>query len=80
MSDHSASPPSGGDRDGQQDRRSNIALRELIDEMMLSIRTATQGHLWTSEERAQYERELAMIMSRVRNEAVGSQKPEKVGA
>ena len=53
------------------DRRSNLALRELIDEMMTSIRSATQGHLWTSEERAQYERELAMIMTRVRSETVG---------
>ena len=68
-----------GDRAGS-DRRSNLALRELIDEMMTSIRTATQGHLWTSDERAQYERELSMIMTRVRSEAVGPTRPARVGA
>lgn len=52
------------------DRRSNHALRALVDEMMASIRAATQGELWTSNERAQYEKELANIMGRVRNEAV----------
>ena len=59
--------PSGGN---PSERRTNLALRELIDEMMASIRSATQGSLWTSDERAQYERELATIMSRVRQEAV----------
>jgi hypothetical protein len=64
-------PPSGPASGNPSDRRHNVALRALIDEMMSSIRTATQGNLWTTEERAQYERELATIMSRVRNQAVG---------
>lgn len=52
------------------DKRTNHKLRELIDEMMASIRTASRRDLWTPEERAQYENELAMIMQRVRGEAV----------
>ena len=52
------------------ERRTNAALRELIDEMLASIRAATSRELWTGEERAQYERELAEIMVRVRSEAV----------
>jgi hypothetical protein len=52
------------------DRRSNAALRELIDEMLASIRAATSRELWSSAERAQYEQELGEIMTRVRSEAV----------
>ena len=52
------------------DRRKNLALRELIDEMLASIRAATKQELWSAEERAQYERELSTIMSRVRTEAI----------
>jgi hypothetical protein len=51
------------------ERRRNHALRELIDEMLASIRSATNRDLWTPEERTQYEQELATIMSRVRSEA-----------
>lgn len=58
----------GADR---PERRRNAALRELIDEMLASIRAATSNELWTGEERAQYEKELADIMARVRSEAVG---------
>jgi hypothetical protein len=50
------------------ERRRNHALRELIDEMLASIRNATNRELWTPEERAQYEQELAGIMTRVRSE------------
>jgi hypothetical protein len=52
------------------ERRTNAALRELIDEMLASIRTATNRELWTGDERAQYERELGEIMARVRQETV----------
>ena len=52
------------------ERRKNAALRELIDEMLASIRTATRNELWSAEERAQYEKELADIMTRVRAETV----------
>ena len=71
MTDSSSSSTPPGGRPA--DRRRNTALRELIDEMMASIRTATQGNLWTTEERAQYERELASIMTRVRDQAVQKQ-------
>jgi len=64
MSDESTPKAAGSER------RRNHALRELIDEMMASIRTAANRDLWTPEERAQYERELAGIMARVRGEAV----------
>lgn len=53
-----------------RERRRNHALRELVDEMLASIRTAVNRELWTPEERAQYEGELAQIMARVRSEAV----------
>jgi hypothetical protein len=52
------------------ERRKNPALRELIDEMLASIRTATRNELWSDDERAQYERELAEIMTRVRSETL----------
>ena len=65
--------PSSASGGRPSDRRTNVALRELIDEMMASIRVATQGNLWTTEERSQYESELATIMSRVRDEAVRKQ-------
>ena len=66
-----APPPTGR----PSDRRTNHALRELVDEMMASIRAATQGELRTQEERTQYEQELANIMGRVRNEAVPTRPP-----
>lgn len=52
------------------ERRSNLALRSLVNEMLhrvrdLSRRTAA----WSVEERAQAEAELERIMSRVRDEA-----------
>ena len=52
------------------DRRRNAALRELVDEMLASIRTAANRDLWTADERQQYESELALIMNRVRAEAM----------
>ena len=55
------------------ERRSNVVLRGLVNEMLervrdLSRRTAA----WSAEERAQAEAELEMIMARVRSEAVHS--------
>ena len=52
------------------ERRRNQALRELVDEMLASIRVAANRDLWTPEERQQYESELSLIMTRVRSEAV----------
>jgi len=53
------------------ERRKNQRLRELVDEMLMSIRVAANRDLWTAEERRQYEAELAGIMARVRREATG---------
>ena len=52
------------------ERRRNAALRELVDEMLASIRAAANRDLWTADERQQYESELALIMNRVRAEAM----------
>ncbi len=69
MTDETELPPSA-DEGHPSDRRRNHALRELVDEMLASIRVAASRDLWTPEERSQYERELAGIMARVRGEAV----------
>jgi hypothetical protein len=53
-----------------RERRRNGALRQLVDEMMATIRTAAGRDLWTPEERAQCEAELAQIMARVRAGAI----------
>ena len=52
------------------ERRRNPRLRELVDEMLASVRVAARRDLWSEEERKQYEAELADIMRRVRFEAV----------
>ena len=52
------------------ERRRNQALRELVDEMLASIRVAANRDLWTPQERQQYESELSLIMTRVRSEAI----------
>lgn len=52
------------------DRRSNTRLRELVDEMMASIRAAANVELWSPEERARYEADLARIMDTVRQQAM----------
>ena len=67
-----ADTPASQDRPASpgHERRTNAALRELIDEMLASIRAATSRELWSTDERTQYERELGEIMTRVRAEAV----------
>jgi hypothetical protein len=50
-----------------QDRRSNLELRAVIDEMLERIRDyRVLTGAWTPEERAQAERELDAIMTRIR--------------
>jgi hypothetical protein len=66
MSSHHASAR----RDGPE-RRRNPHLRELVDEMMASIRAAANIELWTSEERARYDADMTRIMASVRGEALG---------
>lgn len=53
------------------DRRRNPRLRELVDEMMASIRAATNAELWSPEEREAYEADMARIMDSVRQQALG---------
>jgi hypothetical protein len=58
-----------------RERRRNHALRDLVDEMLASIRVAANRDLWTDAERVQYEEDLARIMERVRGEAVSKPRP-----
>ena len=44
------------------ERRQNPRLRELVDEMLASIRAAHKVDLWTDEERARYQADMARIM------------------
>jgi hypothetical protein len=60
------SAPAGGGRE----RRRHLHLRELIDEMMASVRAAANRDLITAEERADAEAQLAEIMARVHAEAL----------
>ncbi len=66
----SPSQPPGADAASRPERRQNPRLRELVDEMLASVRAAVRRDLWTEEERRQYEQELADVMRRVRFEAV----------
>lgn len=56
-------------KDGSE-RRSNPRLRELVDEMLASIRASANVELWTPQERAACEAEMARIMSTVREHAM----------
>ena len=52
------------------ERRSNPRLRELVDEMLASIRAAANIDLWNTEERVRYEADMARIMEQVRRHAI----------
>ena len=60
-----------------RDRRTNQHLRELIDEMLASVRVAVNRDLWTPEERAAADAELAEVMAAVRREAVAPRRPRR---
>jgi hypothetical protein len=52
------------------ERRANLELRAVIDEMLERIRDFRRlTGAWTPEERAQAERELESIMTRIRQAA-----------
>ncbi|HKV49767.1 MAG TPA: hypothetical protein VJO52_01095 [Gemmatimonadaceae bacterium] len=52
------------------ERRSNVVLRSLVNEMLQRVRDLSRRTAaWSVEERAQAEAELERIMSRVRDEA-----------
>jgi hypothetical protein len=59
-------PPASGER------RKNPHLRELIDEMLASVRVAVNRELWTPEERARAESELNELMGRIRSQAIAN--------
>lgn len=61
------------------ERRKHQHLRELIDEMLASLRVAANRDLFTRDERADAESQLARIMTRVHEEAlaIGDRKPVK---
>ncbi|MBC8088045.1 MAG: hypothetical protein H7Z40_12325 [Phycisphaerae bacterium] len=52
------------------DRRSNPRLRELVNEMLATIRAAANVDLWSPQERAACEAEMARIMGSVREHAL----------
>ena len=59
-----------GDRSSGSDRRSNLVLRALIDEMLERVRELNRNTgVWTPDERAKAEVELDAIMGRVRRVA-----------
>lgn len=61
--------------DGRE-RRSNPRLRELVDEMLASIRVAANVDLWTADERARYQADMARIMESVREHAIDHSAPK----
>ena len=52
------------------ERRGNPRLRELVDEMLATIRAAHHVDLWTPQERASCEAQMAHIMGTVREHAL----------
>lgn len=60
-----------------KERRKHHHLRDLIDEMMASIRAATNRDIFTAEERADAESQLARIMERVHAEALSVAERER---
>lgn len=64
---------------GGAERRNNPHLRELVDEMLASVRAAVQVDLWTPAERARCEADMARIMAEVREHAMsrGSGAPSR---
>ena len=72
MTDSPAVAPQPGARPAAagRERRRHHHLRDLIDEMMASLRAAANRDLFSPEERMDAEKQLAAIMARVQAEAV----------
>ncbi|AHG92507.1 hypothetical protein J421_4972 (plasmid) [Gemmatirosa kalamazoonensis] len=71
MTDTRAVAPQPADRPAAgRERRRHHHLRDLIDEMLASLRAAANRDLFTPQERADAETQLAAIMERVHAEAV----------
>jgi hypothetical protein len=59
------------------ERRANLELRAVIDEMLERVRDFRRlTGAWTTEERDQAERELEAIMARVRDAATKTPAPK----
>lgn len=66
-------PSAAAKRNSGSNRRNNLVLRALIDEMLERVRELNRANaVWSTEERARAEAELDAIMARVRR--VASQK------
>lgn len=61
------------------ERRTNPRLRELVDEMLATIRAAHNIELWTNEERARYQADMARIMESVREHAIDHGRGHQTG-
>jgi hypothetical protein len=73
MSTPIESPSVIAKRNSGSNRRNNLVLRALIDEMLERVRELNRENtIWSTEERARAEAELDAIMARVRR--VASQK------
>ena len=71
-----AAPDSAEAAPDPTERRRNLALRKLIDEMLFQVRGMQRDHAaWTPEERAHAQSELDRIMGRVRQAATEAKKP-----
>ena len=67
---HVTSHPELPEQEQGDDRRSNLVLRALIDEMLERVRELNRNTgVWTPDERAKAEVELDAIMGRVRRVA-----------
>lgn len=53
------------------ERRRNPHLREMVDELLATIRVAANRDLWSTDERAQCEADMARIMDNIRQQALG---------
>lgn len=72
-------PKPPADDTPRDDRRARLALRSLIDEMLMQLRAAANSDtaLWTAETRARAEADLERIMSSVRQEALSDQPAQR---
>lgn len=70
MTEAASKPTTGAPSQPTTERRTNVALRSLVNEMLQQVRDLSRRTaVWSVEERAQAEAELEIIMSRVRAEA-----------
>ena len=56
--------------DTDKEQRKRVALRLLVDEMLIQIRNTSQSPTWSEDERSRAEQDLDRIMNQVRREAM----------